>query len=306
MMLALCVCNDNIKYDFIKPFQIEQGVPKIENDEKTSEIKRSKSPFEVHFIDVGQGDSALVLCNDKTMLIDGGNPKASNIVYTYLKKLDINSLDYVVSSHPDQDHIGGLSAPLSTIKVKNVILPNIEADTRAYKNLIDKIKANNIPMHHPTPGETLEFGKAKIIFYGPVTENSSDRNNSSIVMKIVFGNTSFLFTGDAEDKEEHEITDKGFDLSANVLKVGHHGSENSTTYKFLREIMPEYAIISVGKNSYGHPTEETLSRLRDADVKVFRTDLQGDIIATSDGKKVTITPSKNADAVTNPTLTVTK
>ena len=121
-------------------------------------------------------------------------------------------------------------------------------------------------------------------------------------MKIIYGDTSFLFTGDAEREEEQEILNAGYDLSATVLKVGHHGSKNSTTYPFLSEIMPQYAVISVGDNSYGHPTEDTLSRLRDADVKVYRTDMQGDIIATSDGKTVTITTKKNSDAETNPTV----
>ena len=121
-------------------------------------------------------------------------------------------------------------------------------------------------------------------------------------MKIIYGDTSFLFTGDAEREEEQEILNAGYDLSATVLKVGHHGSKNSTTYPFLREIMPQYAVISVGDNSYGHPTEDTLSRLRDADVKVYRTDMQGDIIATSDGKTLTITTKKNSDAETNPTV----
>ena len=120
-------------------------------------------------------------------------------------------------------------------------------------------------------------------------------------MKIIYGDTSFLFTGDAEREEEQEILSAGYDLSATVLKVGHHGSKNSTTYPFLREIMPKYAIISVGDNSYGHPTEDVLSRLRDADVKVYRTDMQGDIVVESDGKTVTITTAKNKNVQTNPT-----
>ena len=154
---------------------------------------------------------------------------------------------------------------------------------------------------HPKPGESLAFGSSKIEFYGPITESESDRNNGSIVMKIIYGETSFLFTGDAEREEEQEILNAGYDLSATVLKVGHHGSKNSTTYPFLRAIMPKYAVISVGENSYGHPTEDTLSRLRDAGAKVYRTDMQGDIITASDGKTVTITTKKNGDVATNPT-----
>ena len=137
---------------------------------------------------------------------------------------------------------------------------------------------------------------------GPVTETKDNLNNTSIVLKVSYGDTSFLFTGDAEYEEEQSIMNAGYDISADVLKVGHHGSDTSTSYLWLRTIMPEYAVISVGSgNSYGHPTEEVLSRLRDADTAVFRTDMQGDIIAVSDGKEVTITPSRNAGAKTNET-----
>lgn len=261
-----------------------------------------KSGFSVHFIDVGQGDSALVICDGKTMLIDGGKPHASSIIYTYLKKLGIEYLDYIVASHADDDHIGGLSAPLSKMKVGSVLAPETEANTSSYTSFKTKAAEQGLTIRHPKPGDTLTLGSSKTTFLGPITESGSDRNNGSIVMKVVYGETSFLFTGDAEREEEQQILSTGCDLSTTVLKVGHHGSRNSTTYPFLREVMPKYAVISVGKdNSYGHPTEDTLSRLRDADVKVYRTDIQGDIIAVSDGKTVTITTKKNKDAVTNPT-----
>ena len=258
-----------------------------------------KSTFEVHFIDVGQGDAALVLCDEKTMLIDGGKPKASDVIYTYLKKQGITCLDYIICTHPDDDHIGGLSAPLSTITVNNVYAPDVEADIKSYQSFKQKTKEQGLIIKHPVCGESFQFGSSIVDFFGPVTESEVDKNNSSIVMKITYGETSFLFTGDAEREEEQQILDKGYDLSATVLKVGHHGSRNSTTYPFLREIMPEYAVISVGKdNTYGHPAEDVLSKLRDAGSKVYRTDIQGDIIAVSDGHTVTITPTKNADADT--------
>lgn len=260
-----------------------------------------QSAFTVHYIDVGQGDAALVVCDNKTMLIDGGKPQAGSIIYTYLKKLNINCLDYIVASHADDDHIGGLSAPLAKMTVKNVLAPKTEANSRSYTNFKTKAAEQGLTITHPKAGESLDFGSSKVEFFGPITENESDRNNGSIVMKIIYGDTSFLFTGDAEREEEQEILNAGYNLSSTVLKVGHHGSRNSTTYPFLREIMPKYAVISVGENSYGHPTEDTLSRLRDADVKVYRTDLQGDIIAVSDGKNVTFTTNKNENVQTNPT-----
>ena len=301
MFFCLCSCTSEMAESIEK----ESASPTIiasETEAPKNDIDYSEHSFAIHYIDVGQGDAALVVCDDKTMLIDGGKPHASSIIYTYLKNLNIDYLDYIVASHADDDHIGGLSAPLAKMKVGNVLAPETEADTRSYERLKNKTAEQGLTITHPKPGESLDFGSSKIEFYGPITESESDRNNGSIVMKIIYGDTSFLFTGDAEREEEQEILNAGYDLSATVLKVGHHGSKNSTTYPFLREIMPKYAVISVGDNSYGHPTEDTLSRLRDADVKVYRTDMQGDIIATSDGKTVTITTKKNADAETNPTV----
>lgn len=284
----------------------------IENDkyylpnEEENTIDYSEHSFSIHFIDVGQGDAALILCDDKSMLIDGGDPGAGRIIYTYLKKNNIKHLDYIVCSHADEDHIGGLAAPLTTIEVENILAPTVGADTKAYKNILKKTESQGLTIRHPTHGEKMFFASSEIEFYGPISEWSEKRNNSSIVMKIKYGDTSFLFTGDAEREEEQEILEAGYNLSATVLKVGHHGSKNSTTYPFLREIMPKYTIISVGKNSYGHPTEEVLSRLRDAGTKVYRTDMQGDIIVTSNGKSVNIMTQKNADIQTNPTIITEK
>lgn len=302
MLLCICSCTS----EMVEPIEEASASPTIINASETeapkNDIDYSEHSFSIHYIDVGQGDAALVVCDDKTMLIDGGKPSASSIIYTYLKNLNIDYLDYIVESHADDDHIGGLSAPLAKMKVENVIAPETEADTRSYNSLKTKTEEQGLTIQHPKPGDSIDLGSSKIEFYGPITESESDRNNGSIVMKIIYGDTSFLFTGDAEREEEQEILNAGYDLSATVLKVGHHGSKNSTTYPFLREIMPQYAVISVGDNSYGHPTDDTLNRLRDADVKVYRTDMQGDIIATSDGKTVTITTKKNADAETNPTV----
>lgn len=254
------------------------------------------SSFKVHFIDVGQGDAALILCDNKTMLIDGGKSSASNIIYTYLKKQGISYLDYLVCSHADADHVGGLSGALSAVPVGTVYAPKTEADTKAYQNFKRKVQEQNLEIQHPEHGSSFEFGSSTVKVLAPVYENTEDRNNTSIVLKIVYGDTSFLFTGDAEDESEKAMIAQGYDLSATVLKVSHHGSAGATSYRFLREVLPEYAVISVGKeNTYGHPTEKVLSLLRDAEAKAYRTDLQGDIIAESDGKTVKITPSRNAD-----------
>lgn len=260
------------------------------------------SSFEVHYIDVGQADSALVLCDGYSMLIDGGNVADSDLVAAYLKKESIDELDYVICTHAHEDHVGGLSGALSVASAENILAPETVADTKAYKNFVSKAEAQGVPIEHPSAGDTFELGSSTVTILGPVKESADDLNNTSIVLKVTYGDTSFLFTGDAEYEEEHEILDAGYDISADVLKVGHHGSDTSTSYLWLREVMPEYAVISVGiDNSYGHPDETVLSRLRDEGAEIYRTDIQGDIIAVSDGKSVSITPSRNEGAVTNET-----
>ena len=251
------------------------------------------SNFEVHFIDVGQADSALIECDGKTMMIDGGNVADSNVVAAYLKKEDITELNYVVCSHAHEDHVGGLSGALSVTKADNIYAPKTEANTKAYKNFKKKAEEQNVEIKHPNVGDEIRLGSSTVEFLGPVDENGKDLNSTSIVLKITYGNTSFLFTGDAESDEEEEILNSGADLKSTVLKVGHHGSRTSTSYPFLREVMPQYAVISVEKgNSYGHPNEETLSKLSDAGVEVYRTDESGDIVMTSDGNNISITTSK--------------
>lgn len=251
------------------------------------------SNFEVHFIDVGQADSALIECDGETMMIDGGNVADSNVVAAYLKKEDITELNYVVCSHAHEDHVGGLSGALSVTKADNIYAPKTEANTKAYKNFKKKAEEQNVEIKHPNVGDEIQLGSSTVEFLGPVDENGKDLNSTSIVLKITYGNTSFLFTGDAESDEEEEILNSGADLKSTVLKVGHHGSRTSTSYPFLREVMPQYAVISVEKgNSYGHPNEETLSKLSDAGVEVYRTDESGDIVMTSDGNSISITTSK--------------
>ncbi len=260
--------------------------------------------FEVHFIDVGQADCSLIICDDETLLIDGGNVGDSSLVVSYLLSVGVTELDYVICTHAHEDHVGGLSGPLNKFTVTQAVFsPETGSDTKCYKDFLSAVEKQNLSVTVPETDSSFNLGSSTVTFIGPVTENYDDINDTSIVTKITYEETSFLFTGDAERESEQDILEKGTDISADVLKVGHHGSENSTTYPFLREIMPEIAVISVGEgNKYGHPTEEALSRLRDADVKVYRTDMQGHIKITSDGKNLTVTTNKNQDIETNPTI----
>ncbi len=251
----------------------------------TMEIAEN-STFTVHYIDVGQADASLVLCDGEAMLIDGGNVADSNLIAAYLNKLNITCIDYIVCTHAHEDHVGGLSGALSVAQVKNVLAPKTEASTKAYQNFKRKAEEQGLTIKHPLCGDTFNLGSSTAKILGPVSETDKKTNNTSIVLKITYGSTSFLFTGDAETEEEHELIDSGAALSADVLKVGHHGSDTSTSYVWLREIMPKFAVISVGKNNYGQPSEAVLSRLNDAGAEILRTDMLGDIIIQSDGVNV--------------------
>ena len=265
------------------------------------------STFEVYYIDVGQGDSSLIICDGKAMLIDGGEASESSKIYAYLKAHGINHLEYIVATHAHSDHIGGLSGALNFATVGTALCPVTEYDSKTFTSFVKYLGKQNVTITIPSSGDSFELGSAQVYILGP-QRDYDDPNDTSIVMKVVYGNTSFLFTGDAERTAEADILDAGYDLSATVLKVGHHGSDTSTSYPFLREIMPEYAVIQVGAgNSYGHPTDNTLSRLRDADVKVYRNDMQGTIICTSDGETVSFSTERNtnADTLVSPSQSTT-
>ncbi len=276
---------------------ISDSSSKSESSEETAVNDiASNSTFSIQFIDVGQADAALVECDGEYMLIDGGNVADSDRIYSVLKNAGAKHLKIVVGTHAHEDHIGGLSGAFNYATADITLCPVNSYDSKAFNNF-KKYAEQNGGITVPKVGNTYSLGSAAVTIVG--ANGGSSVNDSSIILKIVYGKTSFIFAGDAEWEAENAATYSGYDLSADVLKVGHHGSDTSTGYVFLREIMPKYAVISVGKgNNYGHPNDLPLSRLRDADVKVFRTDLQGDIYCTSDGETVTISVEKNANADT--------
>lgn len=261
-----------------------------------------RSDLSVVYVDVGQGDCQIAMCDGQTMLIDGGTADKGRTVVAVLGKLGISYLDYVVCTHAHADHCGGLAGVLSVYDAGTVLAPVSEEDSDAYLDFKTGVKARGLEITNPKPGDSFKLGESEVEILGPVAEDENELNNTSIVLKITHDDTSFLFTGDAEYEEEKDIMSTKADLSADVLKVGHHGSSSSSSYSFLREVMPTYAIIGAGKdNSYGHPHTETMSRLRDVGAHVFRTDMQGDITVVSDGKNITVTTAKNQNTTTNKT-----
>ena len=252
------------------------------------------SSFEIHYLDVGQGDAALILCDGEAMLIDGGTAKQSSFIYAYLQKLGITRLEYIVGSHADADHVGGLSGALHYVtSIGEALCTTTEKDTDAFRNFKKFAAELGCEIRVPDAGEHLSLGSADVWILAP-EKGVTLSDNTSLVMKVTYGNTAFLFTGDAELEDEADLVEKMPEqLKSTVLKVGHHGSNSSTSYSFLYYVEPEYAVISVGAdNDYGHPTENVLSRLEDADVKIYRTDLSGTIICRSDGESVTFETEK--------------
>lgn len=257
------------------------------------------SSFQIHYIDVGQADATLIICDDNAMLIDGGNNDDGPAVVAYLTSLGITELDLVVGTHAHEDHIGGLDDVIEAFPTEQVWYPDYIHGTYTETSFLDAAKERNITPYQPEPGTTYTLGSAICQVVGPINLDTDEPNNTSIVIRVLYGDTAFLFCGDAEFDEESAILEAGYDISCDVLRVAHHGSDSSTKYRWVKAAAADYAVISVGTgNSYGHPTETTLSILEDADMKVYRTDLQGHIVCISNGTEVYFTVQKNPNADT--------
>lgn len=253
---------------------------------KVGRMERS-SELTVHFMDVGQGDAVLIACGGEYMLIDAGDNSKGTAVQNYLTKQGVKTLKYVVGTHPDADHIGGMDVVLYKFDCNTVIMPDVTSDTATYRDVLDAMKAKGYRNTVSKPGNSYTLGDARFVIAGP-GKAYEDTNNNSIVIRMTHGDNSFLFTGDMEEQAEADILQGKVSLQADVLKVGHHGSSSSSSEAFLEAVSPSYAVISCGEdNSYGHPHSQTLNVLRKMGVQVFRTDEQGTITASSDGSKIT-------------------
>ena len=244
-----------------------------------------RAPFAFHVLDVGKADSLLLECAGEAMLVDGGTPDQGAGVVQYLKRRGICSLRYVVNTHPDADHIGGLPEVLRAFPVKTYLSPEQSADTEEYRQTQQALQECAIPVQHPQAGSVFFLGDAEIQIVAPLSI-AEDTNNNSLVQRIVYGDTAFLLMGDAELEEEASILASGVQLQANVLKVGHHGSDTSTGKALLDAVQPEYAAISTAWDTSRLPRESVLRRLQSIGASSFRTDVCGTLLFLSDGKAV--------------------
>jgi competence protein ComEC len=254
---------------------------------KNNQIESNK--MIVHYIDVGQGDSILIQVNNKNLLIDAGPKSDKKKLLDYLSSLNLHKLDYVIATHPHEDHIGNMADVIDDYNVLAFYAPKVQSTTKTFEQMVESLKSKNLKINVIKKGtDSINLGEnTKVTVFSPTKDYYEDLNNYSPVIKIEYGKTSFLFTGDAQKDVEKEILANNEDISADILKVGHHGSSTSTTKDFLNKVNPSIGVISLGKdNTYNHPNDGTIKRLNQNKVTIYRTDKNGTVILSSDGSKI--------------------
>ena len=251
------------------------------------DIKDVSGELQIHYKDVGQGDATHIQCDGMNMLIDAGENDKGMQVRVYLEKQGVKKLDYVIGTHPDSDHIGGLDVVIYNFDCGTILMPDYEKDTKTYDDVIQTIKNKHYKITEPIVGTTYELGQAEFTIIAP-NRDYDDANDASIGLVLTYGEQSFLFTGDAEEAAEADIVKNGIDIQAKVYKAGHHGSRTSSSEELLELVKPEIVVISCGEdNSYGHPHADILNYCRTNKIPVYRTDMQGTIVVKTDGKRLT-------------------
>ena len=256
------------------------------NSSQTKQTTNQQGELQVYFLDVGQADSILIKSNNEYMLIDGGNNNDGPLLVKYFQSLGIKEFKYIVGTHPHEDHIGGLDDVIKNFTIDNIYIPDAMTTTKTFEDLLDSIDEKNLTYKVPKINSTFPLGNAnlKVIYTGTDT---SDLNNTSIVLKLTYQDISILLTGDATSETEKKILNK--DINSTVLKVGHHGSKYSSTESFLKKVNPKYAIISVGKNNiYNHPATITINKLEKLNTQIYRTDQDGTILLETNGHNIDI------------------
>lgn len=258
-----------------------------ENNPDKDTVTPKGELMKVHFLDVEQGLSILVQLGDEVLIYDGGDRDTSSFVVSYIQDLGITEIDYMISSHYDSDHLAGLIGCLNVFEVKNVVASDYEHNSKLYTSFMDAVKAEGLKIKYPPVGTTYDFGEAQITVLAP-KEIGNDSNANSVAIKLSYGESDFIFTGDADYGSERDMVASGIDLDCEVLSLAHHGSSSGNSSLFLEKTTPEYAVISCAKgNNYGHPHVEVVELLEVMEIDVFRSDVQGTVIATTDGKNIT-------------------
>ncbi|WP_069680108.1 ComEC/Rec2 family competence protein [Clostridium taeniosporum] len=265
------------------------------NDFSFNNTKKVSGNLQVYYLDVGQGDAEYIRINDFDILIDAGPKSESDHLLKQLEDKNIDDFEMVIATHPHEDHIGGMSKVFEKYKVENFYMPKVTHTTKTFQNMLKSVSKQGLKVQTLKEGMQFNLGDgAKFDVYSPIKDSYDDFNNYSPIMKLTYGETKLMFTGDAETLAEKEALSRHLkDLKSDVLKFGHHGSSTSSSNEFLKAVSPKYGIISCGKdNSYGHPHKETMNKISKNQIKAYRTDLQGEITLTSDGKNISIKTEK--------------
>ncbi len=266
----------------------------IEKEKKVEVPTKVIGKMEVHFIDVGQGDAILIKQGDSSLLFDAGDNNYANTVVKYLKDNGIKKLDYILGSHPHADHIGGTDLVINTFNIGKVIMPKVTHNTKTFEDVITAIKNKSLKITTPIVGDEYALGDAKFTILAPNKSNYDNLNNHSIVIKVEYGNNSFLLTGDIEAQAESEIVNNKQNIKSDVIHIPHHGSNTSSSQSLLKAVSPSFAIISNGiENKYGHPDKSVMERLKAHNIEIYRNDLHGNIVATTDGTNISFAHSKS-------------
>lgn len=259
-------------------------------DNVSNSQKKGNNNLIVNFIDVGQGDSILIKTPENNYILVDAGPKDESIkFFNFIKSSEIKKINTIIATHPHEDHIGNMSELITEYPVQNIYMPKVVSNTPVFKKLMETIKKRNIYIKEAKAGVNFTMDGVNFEFIAPVSDKYSNLNNYSAVLKVTYNNVSFLLMGDAEKISEKEILKSGVNVKADVIKIGHHGSSSSSSKNFIKAVSPQYAVISCGlNNDFGHPHKETLKLLKSYNINLYRTDINGTVVFSTDGNKITV------------------